>query len=328
MFEYAGAGHGDRDQPPAQGRRPASNSPVAGRRRRSTAHRPRADGRRRARVRPDGRRPPRRRRCTARRAAAGHDRAPRVALYSPWTGGNIDEGWTRWVLEQYEFALHDHPQRRRSARRPAPAVRRADHLPTSRRAKSSTATRPRPCVPNTAAASATPGSSDHRASSPKAARSITLGAASDLAIDRLPIPVRNLKRALRREQHFAPGTILESRSTPTQPLGLRAWRPTPTAFYKNSPFFAAIEGFTLDKPTVIARYPGGQRRRLRLAAGRGADGGPRRGRLGRHEPRPRRAVRAPAAAPRPDPRHLPAAVQRALPRRPPTPAARGRPTSK
>ncbi len=28
--------------------------------------------------------------------------APRIALYHGW-GGNIDEGWTRWVLEQFEF---------------------------------------------------------------------------------------------------------------------------------------------------------------------------------------------------------------------------------
>jgi hypothetical protein len=28
-------------------------------------------------------------------------RQPRVALYEPW-GGNIDAGWTRWVLEQHE----------------------------------------------------------------------------------------------------------------------------------------------------------------------------------------------------------------------------------
>jgi ribosomal protein S18 acetylase RimI-like enzyme len=27
---------------------------------------------------------------------------PRVALYKPWTA-NMDEGWTRWLLEQYEF---------------------------------------------------------------------------------------------------------------------------------------------------------------------------------------------------------------------------------
>ena len=24
-------------------------------------------------------------------------------MYQPWTGGNMDEGWTRWVLEQYGF---------------------------------------------------------------------------------------------------------------------------------------------------------------------------------------------------------------------------------
>ena len=29
-------------------------------------------------------------------------RLPRVALYRPWTG-NVDEGWTRWVLEQFDF---------------------------------------------------------------------------------------------------------------------------------------------------------------------------------------------------------------------------------
>ena len=32
-------------------------------------------------------------------------KAPRVGMYSPWTGGNMDDGWTRWVLEQYEFNL-------------------------------------------------------------------------------------------------------------------------------------------------------------------------------------------------------------------------------
>ncbi|MGE5345115.1 MAG: M14 metallopeptidase family protein [Acidithiobacillales bacterium] len=30
-------------------------------------------------------------------------RAPRVGLYKPWTA-SVDEGWTRWILEQYGFA--------------------------------------------------------------------------------------------------------------------------------------------------------------------------------------------------------------------------------
>src|SRR5437899_4352940 len=29
-------------------------------------------------------------------------RAPRIGVYQPWTA-NMDEGWTRWLLEQYGF---------------------------------------------------------------------------------------------------------------------------------------------------------------------------------------------------------------------------------
>jgi len=41
---------------------------------------------------------------TAGVAAAGSPqlRAPRVAIYKPWSA-SMDEGWTRWLLEQYEF---------------------------------------------------------------------------------------------------------------------------------------------------------------------------------------------------------------------------------
>ena len=36
-------------------------------------------------------------------------RKPRLGLYQPWTG-SMDEGWTRWLLEQYGFSyLLVHP---------------------------------------------------------------------------------------------------------------------------------------------------------------------------------------------------------------------------
>jgi hypothetical protein len=66
-------------------------------------------------------------------------RAPRIALYKPWTA-SMDEGWTRWVLEQFgvPFArrfLSDWSNRLRLCRagrgrprRASPAHRRAGGL--------------------------------------------------------------------------------------------------------------------------------------------------------------------------------------------------------
>jgi hypothetical protein len=39
---------------------------------------------------------------TARTARTIPARLPRIALYKPWTG-NMDEGWTRWVFDQFEL---------------------------------------------------------------------------------------------------------------------------------------------------------------------------------------------------------------------------------
>jgi hypothetical protein len=49
---------------------------------------------------------------------------------------------------------------------------------------------------------------------------IAMGASCDLMIDKFPIPVRNLKRGLTRDQHFAPGTIVRVQVDNTHPLGL------------------------------------------------------------------------------------------------------------
>ena len=36
-------------------------------------------------------------------AKHANDKKPRIAIYNPW-GGALDEGWTRWLLDQYGFA--------------------------------------------------------------------------------------------------------------------------------------------------------------------------------------------------------------------------------
>ena len=48
---------------------------------------------------------------------------------------------------------------------------------------------------------------------------MTLGQASDFAIEQWPIPVRNVKDELNRDEHFAPGTILHVQVDTTNPIG-------------------------------------------------------------------------------------------------------------
>jgi hypothetical protein len=74
-------------------------------------------------------------------------------MYQPWTGGNMDEGWTRWVLEQYEFnltSIHNADVRAGKLRQKFDAIIVADQNP---RDISRASTRRR-SGPNIAAASA------------------------------------------------------------------------------------------------------------------------------------------------------------------------------
>jgi hypothetical protein len=180
-------------------------------------------------------------------------KAPRIGMYSPWTGGNMDEGWTRWVLEQYAFALttlHNADVRAGKLRAQFDAIILPDQAPRS-------------IVDGAAGASVRPeyrgGIGDEGVAALKefvaqGGTLITLGSASDLAIERFGVPLKDLKAGLTRDQHFAPGTILNIEVDTAHPLGLGMPANT-TGFYNNSPFFSVGEGFSSQKLSVIARYP-------------------------------------------------------------------------
>jgi hypothetical protein len=180
-------------------------------------------------------------------------RTPRVALYQPWTGGNIDEGWTRWVLEQYEFpytSVHNADIRAGNLRRRFDAIILADQAP-------------RDIMDGNLGPQIRPeyrggigdaGLENLQRFVADGGTLIALGAASDLLVDRFPVPLRNTKRALRREQHFAPGTILRIQVDTSHPLGYGMAADT-YGFYNNSPFFTLVDGFNATRASVIARYP-------------------------------------------------------------------------
>jgi hypothetical protein len=180
-------------------------------------------------------------------------RAPRIGMYQPWGGGNMDEGWTRWVLEQYDFAstpLHNVDIRAGKLREKYDAIILPDQAPRSIiEGSSGNAVRPeyRGGIGNE-------GVTALREFVSQGGTIVALGAASDLAIERFGVPVKDLKSGLTRDQHFAPGTILKIEVDTGHPIGYGVDADT-YGFYNNSPFFTLVEGFSSQKPTIVARYP-------------------------------------------------------------------------
>ena len=178
--------------------------------------------------------------------------APRIGFYQPWTA-NMDEGWTRWMLEQYEFpytTLHNADIKAGKLREKFDVLLLADQQARDiLEGNSSKYVRP-----EYRGGIGDEGLEAMRAFVQAGGTLITMGAACDLAIEKFPIPVRNLKRGLTREQHFAPGTIVRVQIDQTHPVGLGL--PAETfGFYNNSPFFTLVEGFASQRATVVARYP-------------------------------------------------------------------------
>jgi Zinc carboxypeptidase len=193
-------------------------------------------------------------RAAAKRTAgpAATLKAPRVGLYQPWTA-SMDEGWTRWVLEQHEFpftTLHNADVKAGRLRDRLDVILFADQQPASIvSGNESASTRP-----EYRGGIGEDGVAALKTFVAAGGTLVMLGNACDLAIERFPLPVANLKRGLTRDQHFAPGTIVKIDVDPAHPLGAGVAAAT-YGFYNNSPFFALIEGFASQQVSVVARYP-------------------------------------------------------------------------
>lgn len=180
-------------------------------------------------------------------------KAPRIGMYSPWTGGNMDEGWTRWVLEQYDFnltTLHNADFRAGKLRERFDVVIFPDQAPRSILDGASGQN----VRPEYRGGIGDEGIAALREFLGQGGTLVTLGAASDLAIERFGVPLKNVKTGLTRDQHFAPGTILNVEVDTTHPIGYGMAGST-FGFYNNSPFFSLTEGFSSQKLSVVARYP-------------------------------------------------------------------------
>jgi len=186
-------------------------------------------------------------------AAAPAAKRPRIGLFQPWAG-SMDEGWTRWLLEQYGFAftlIHPEDFQASLGERidvlvlPDDARMPIAGQPTGGRGGRGGPTRPEYAYQLTAA--------DLERLDVfvrQGGAVVALSNASTFAIQQFKLPVRNVVSGLRPEEFFLRGSIVEI--TPDPRFQVMAGMPAKAAvFVDDSPVFEPQDGF---HGAVLARY--------------------------------------------------------------------------
>lgn len=177
-------------------------------------------------------------------------RVPRIGLYQSWMG-NMDEGWTRWILEQYEFDFRnltneDIRTGNLSAydiiifASEADARIRNGHAPGSM---------PEEFVGGLGEE----GVARLRAFVERGGWVMAWDQAADFAISAFGLPLRNTVRGVRSQDFFIPGTLLRVHTRPDYPLAYGMERDA-VAMFNGSQALALADGSAADAADIFVRY--------------------------------------------------------------------------
>jgi hypothetical protein len=179
---------------------------------------------------------------------------PRVALYQPWTA-SMDEGWTRWLLEQYEFTFApvQNPDIRAGDLRKhwdvilLPGDRGDERLVTGNDWEST--------PPEFRGGLGAKGRDALREFVAQGGTLIAMGDSTEFALRTFALPVRDALEGLTRSKFSCPGSLLRILVDRQHPIGY-GMPAEATVVFENNTAFEAAPGFSYTNLRVIARFPG------------------------------------------------------------------------
>ena len=185
-------------------------------------------------------------------AASGLKIKPiRIALYNPW-GGNMDEGWIRWMFEQYEFPF---TEVRQAEIRAGSLKDRFDVVVLAEQSMDGIIkgigadTIP----PEYAGGIGNEGVAALKTFVEAGGTLSTVGDAGELAIKGFGLPVKDVLEGLKEEVFFCPGSILEIEVDNSSPVGY-GMPSTASAFFARSSAYEVLPAFGVGEPKVVAKY--------------------------------------------------------------------------
>ncbi len=181
-------------------------------------------------------------------AAGGTVQRPRIGLYRPWSA-SMDEGWTRWLMEAYDFEVQ--------------SLRNADVRAGDLRSRYDViviADMGQGTIENGFAKGSVPpryegglggeGARELDAFVRAGGTLVTLNGSSHYAIERFHLPVRDVVDDLERGDYFVGGAIIELLTDPSHPV-MSGMPERAKVFVGSSPVFTTEDGF---EGRVLAKY--------------------------------------------------------------------------
>ncbi|HEX5732478.1 MAG TPA: M14 metallopeptidase family protein [Blastocatellia bacterium] len=133
---------------------------------------------------------------------------PRVALYRSWMG-SMDEGWTRWVLEQFGFDfknIYDADVRAGNLKNSFDVI----ILPDQSMQQIVSGNRAGSYPPEYTGGITEAGVANLKSFVEAGGVLVCLNASSEMAVKRFDLPVKNVLDGMRRDQFYAPGSIFRA----------------------------------------------------------------------------------------------------------------------
>jgi hypothetical protein len=183
----------------------------------------------------------------------------RVGLYKPWVA-SMDEGWTRWLLEQYEFApstLANDDIKDGSFRRTVDVLILPDvskHVIATGEPEPERQRFLRRLPPEYAGGIAPDGGEQIKEWVAEGGTLVAFDSSCDYVIDLFELPVRNVLAGRESAEVTAPGTALAILVDTEHPLG-HGLRPREAAYFAKSPAFKTAVPDARFERRVVARYP-------------------------------------------------------------------------